>query len=65
MRVIHTLPLVLRSRLVFDDSTVFNVESAGAGDADSRSTGTPRLLGSFKRRLARAKTPTDVRNGHV
>ena len=64
IRVVRTLALVFRSRLVFDGGAVFDVESAGAGDANSRRARTPRLLGTFTRRLARAKTPTDVGNRH-
>lgn len=66
MRIVHRLALVLWSRLVFDDRAIFDVESAGAGYADSsRRAGSLRLLGAFTRRLAGAETSTDVRNRHV
>jgi len=50
---------------MFDDGAVVDVEPARARNADSRRAGTLRFLGTFTRRLARAKTPTDVGNGHV
>jgi hypothetical protein len=50
---------------MFDDGAVDDVESAGAGNANSGRAGTLRLLATFTRRLPRAKTPSDVGNGHV
>ena len=64
IRIVHRLALVYLSGLVFDDRAVLDLEPAGTGHANSRHVGTLRLLGAFTRRLARAKTPTHVRNGH-
>jgi hypothetical protein len=65
MRIVHGLALVLWSRLMFDDGAVVDGESAGAGHANSRRAATLRLLGTFTRRLAGAKAPTHVGDGHV
>jgi hypothetical protein len=65
MRIVHGLALVLWSRLMFDDGAVVNVEPARAHNANPRRATRLRFLGPFTRRLARAKTPTHVGNGHV
>jgi hypothetical protein len=65
MRIVHGLALVLRSRLVFDDGAVVEVEPARARNADPRHAARLRFLRPFTRRLAGAKTSSDVGNGHV
>jgi hypothetical protein len=65
MRIVHGLALVLRSRLVFDDGAIVEVEPARARNADPRHAARLRFLRPFTRRLARAKTSSDVGNGHV
>ena len=65
MRIVHGLALVLWSRLMFDDGAVVDVEPARARNANPRCATRLRFLRPFTRRLARAKTPSDVGNGHV
>lgn len=50
---------------MFDDGAVVDLEPARACNANARRATRLRLLGPFTRRLARAKTPSDVGNGHV
>jgi hypothetical protein len=65
MRIVHRLALVLWSRLMFDDGAVVEVEPARARNTNPRPAARLRFLRPFTRRLARAKTPSDVGNGHV
>ena len=63
--ILHGLALVLGSGFVLDDGSALNLEPAGARDAHSRCAAAVRLFRAVTRRLARAETPTDVRNGHA
>ena len=50
---------------MFDDRAILDSEPARACDAHPRRVAALRLFRAFARRLARAETATDVRDGHL